>query len=49
MKYFVGLNEVKIESFGDCEAAAEGATLANWSFDKFKAVKKSRPSVSPLG
>ncbi|XP_023344234.1 cytosol aminopeptidase [Eurytemora carolleeae] len=44
----LGLKEVQIENFGDCEAAGEGATLANWAFDRFKAEKKPRPAVTPL-
>ena len=49
MNFILGLKEVQIENFGDCEAAGEGATLANWAFDRFKAEKKPRPAVTPLG
>jgi len=44
----LGATTVKLENFGDAEAAAEGATLANWSFEKFKAKKTPRPEVLPL-
>jgi len=44
----LGVTEVKIESFDDAEAAGEGATLANWTFDKFKKEKKPRPLLLPI-
>ena len=40
--------EVHIETFGDGEAAAEGATLANWKYDQFKNDKKPLPKVGCL-
>ena len=40
--------EVHIETFGDGEAAAEGATLANWKYDQFKSDKKPLPKVGCL-
>ena len=48
-KFPLGVTEVKIESFDDAEAAGEGATLANWTFDKFKKEKKPRPLLLPIG
>jgi len=43
----LGVKNVKIESLDDAEAAAEGATLANWAFQTFKAEKKTFPSLLP--
>ena len=40
--------EVHVETFGDGEAAAEGATLANWNYDQFKTEKKPLPKVGCL-
>ena len=40
--------EVHVETFGDGEAAAEGATLANWKYDQFKSDKKPLPKVGCL-
>lgn len=40
--------EVHIETFGDGEASAEGATLANWKYDQFKSDKKPLPKVGCL-
>ena len=40
--------EVHVETFGDGEAAAEGATLANWQYDQFKSEKKPLPKVGCL-
>jgi len=40
--------EVHVESFGDGEAAAEGATLANWTYDQFKTKKQPLPAVGCL-
>ena len=39
----------KLDSFDDAEASAEGATLANWTYNKFKAEKEPLPSVVPFG
>ena len=47
--YFLGFKSVKIESFEDGEAAGEGASLANWSYDTFKKEKKPRPTLLALG
>ncbi len=43
-----GLKEIQVDSCGDEEAAGEGASLANWKYDRFKADKKPRPSLLPL-
>jgi len=40
--------EVKIDDFGDSEAAAEGATLANWTYQEFKKEKKTFPALGLL-
>ena len=40
---------MKIEDFGDSEASAEGASLANWTYQTFKADKKSFPTIHSLG
>lgn len=40
--------EVHVEGLGDAEAAAEGATLANWVYDRFKTEKKPLPEVGCL-
>lgn len=45
----IGVKEVEVDSCGDAEAAAEGATLANWRYDRFKADKKPGPSLRLLG
>jgi len=37
--------EVHLEDFGDGEAAAEGATLANWRYERLKAKKETLPQV----
>ncbi len=43
-----GLKEIQVDSCGDEEAAGEGASLANWKYDRFKADKKPRPVLLPL-
>merc|ERR1719500_1384977 len=40
--------EVKIDDFGDSEAAAEGAALANWTYQEFKKEKKTFPALGML-
>ena len=40
--------EVHVEGFGDAEAAAEGATLANWNYEQFKTKKTELPVVGCL-
>ena len=44
----VGVKEVQVDGCGDAEAAAEGASLANWKYDRFKTDRKPRPSLRPL-
>jgi len=43
-----GFKSVKIESFEDSEAAGEGASLANWSYNTFKKEKKPKPTLLSL-
>ena len=38
-------SRVELEGLGDSEAAAEGASLANWQYNQFKKVKKPLPEV----
>jgi len=40
--------EVNLDDFGDSEAAAEGASLANWAYQDFKKEKKTFPEIKPL-
>jgi len=42
------VKEIQVDSCGDDEAAGEGASLANWKYDRFKADKKPRPALLPL-
>ena len=51
MRYYnvAGVKEIQVDSCGDDEAAGEGASLANWKYDRFKADKKPRPALLPLG
>jgi hypothetical protein len=42
------VKEIRVDGCGDDEAAAEGASLANWKYDRFKADKKPRPGLRPL-
>ena len=39
------VNTVEMEDLGDCQAAAEGATLSNWAYQQFKSKKKDFPSL----
>ena len=49
MAFGAGAKEVQVDDCGDAEAATEGATLANWRYDRFKAAKKPGPILRPLG
>jgi len=44
----IGATHVQIESLGSSESAAEGAVLANWSYQALKSEKKPRPEILPL-
>jgi len=44
----LGVKCGKLDSFDDAEASAEGATLANWTYNKYKAEKDPLPSVVPF-
>merc|ERR1719341_3168264 len=45
----IGATHVQIASLGSSEPAAEGAVLANWSYQALKSEKKPRPEILPLG
>lgn len=43
------IHDIRVESFGDAQSAAEGALLSNWIYDEYRSKKKPETSIQLYG